>query len=260
MVVALLSLAHGNADTEGSFSDMANILTKHRASLEVLTINALLTSKTELRVRGMSCFSDIPKTWLDACKDSRCRYIERTERNAREKEKCVKQKEMQEQVQQFNEVLNQQQETSHRFQKAVKQKEKTTEVELSAQKEKEKALKLIKQGQQLLQKASKSSSKAAKEKEAANEIMGKLQSKIVQTLVKKAAKTIVSSETSARSSSPNGEKIVSAAQSKDGNLLTNSPSNEQSDKEGNIHVLGKGSKRKSSQETRKDVVPKKTKK
>ena len=256
MVVALLSLAHGNADTERSFSDMANILTKHRASLEVLTINALLTSKTELRVRGMSCFSDIPKTWLDAFKDSRCRYIERTERNAREKEKCVKQKEMQEQVQKLNEVLNQQQETSHRFQKAVKQKEKATE--LSAQKEKEKALKLIQQGQQLLQKASKSSSKTAKEKEAANKIMGKLQSKIVQTLVKKAAKTIVSSETSARSSSPNGEKIVSAAQSKDGNLLN--PSNEQSDKEGNIHVLGKGSKRKSSQETRKDVVPKKTKK
>ena len=53
----------------------------------------------------------------------------------------------------------------------------------------------------------------------ANEIMGKLQSKIVQTLVKKAAKTIVSSETSARSSSPNGEKIVSAAQSKIGIFL-----------------------------------------
>jgi hypothetical protein len=142
----------------------------------------------------MSCFSAVPKEWQDTCEKAGQKYTERINTNNKEMEKARKEKEVQKNMQKLNEVLNQQQQESQKLQKAVKQKEQAAEIECMAEKQKVQALELIQQGQQLLQKASKSSTKAAKEKDAANLVIEKVQTKVVQKMVKTVAKKLVSSE------------------------------------------------------------------
>lgn len=50
LVRCCLSLAHGNADTERSFSDVAKILTKYRSSMGCDTLNALLIAKSHMKI------------------------------------------------------------------------------------------------------------------------------------------------------------------------------------------------------------------
>lgn len=246
LVLALLSLAHGNADTERSFSDMANILTKHRASMEILAVNALLTIKCELRVRELSCYSAVPETWQKACENAGESYTKRVGKNAEMAEKYRKQKEIQKQVQKLNDKLDQQQKSSQKLQKALKQKEQAAEAELTAEKQKQTAIELIQQGQQLLQKASKSSIKAAKEKEKASETIGKVQTKFVQAAIQKAAeKSIRVTPTACTSGGTESSSSVATSTEVD-NPTKNLSNKEQPEVEVNHTNRGKASKRTAS--------------
>lgn len=257
LVFALLSLAHGNADTERSFSDMANILTKHRASMEILTVNALLTTKCEMRVREMACFSEVPKAWHEACVNAKDNYDKRLQRNAAKAKECEKQKEIQKQVQTFNEAMSQQQQSNQKFQKAVKLREKAAEEELAAERQKQKALELIQQGQQLLQKASKSSTKAAKEREKASETIEKVRTKSVQMVIQKAAKKSIKMTLTTATGSDGPESSSFAARTTDIDIPTKSSFNEQPEDLENKRNCQKPSidKSKASKRTASEPVP-----
>ena len=55
MTKACLALAHGNAGTERSFSEVASIMRKERPNLECYTLNAILSVKSYLRVKNQNC-------------------------------------------------------------------------------------------------------------------------------------------------------------------------------------------------------------
>lgn len=169
LVFALLSLGHGNAETERSFSQISDILTKHRSALSVLTLNALLTVKNELHVRRLSCTSTLPPSWQKACSTARNKYFDRLEKEYEKMQIVDKREEAKNKIDAFSHFIAQQQKESQRMNEALRQKKQACEVETGAINDKKRALDMIKQGQRLLEKAENVAIKASKEKNAANE-------------------------------------------------------------------------------------------
>lgn len=190
LVFALLALGHGNAETERSFSVISDILTKHRSALSVLTLNALLTVKNELHVRRLSCTSTLPSSWQKACSIARNKYFDRLEaehekRQNADKPKCDGTKSK---IDAFSRFVEQQREENNKMKEAIKQKKQASEAETGAIVDKRRALDMIKQGQRLLEKADNVAIKASKVKDAANDKIEKLQSRIFKSSIKKAVK------------------------------------------------------------------------
>ena len=78
VVKCCLSLAHGNADTERTFSQTAKILTKHRNQMGIEMLNGLMTIKTHLKCTGQT--SDtfvITEPVIKACQSARTNYEKR---------------------------------------------------------------------------------------------------------------------------------------------------------------------------------------
>lgn len=80
MIAFVSKAGHGNAEAERLLSEIADILTKPRSALSVVTFKALFPVKNELHIkRRLSCPSTVPSSCLKACPTGRNKYFDRSE-------------------------------------------------------------------------------------------------------------------------------------------------------------------------------------
>lgn len=88
VIMPLLSLCHGNADTERTFSKTTNILTKHRNSLGIETLNGLMAIESEMRNNDVQAHDIIlSKARLEAGRNAYSTYELRHKNPAREEKR-----------------------------------------------------------------------------------------------------------------------------------------------------------------------------
>ena len=83
IITVCVSLAHGNADTERSFSETGKILTKHQNSTSCELINGLMSIKTCISVNGSAATFLITSDAVLQCKQAKARHQERVDAAAR---------------------------------------------------------------------------------------------------------------------------------------------------------------------------------
>ena len=90
IMMLCMTIAHGNADTERSFSQSALILTKHRNRICIDTLNGLMAVKSAMSVTNVKSHSvDISPQMLECCRQAHSKYALRLQ-DAERREKTMK--------------------------------------------------------------------------------------------------------------------------------------------------------------------------
>ena len=171
LVTCCLSLAHGNSDTERSFSETSKIITKHRNSMDATTLSSLLGVKSYLRSEEKKSHDfNISSEMLKYGRNARSRYIsrgkeaERDEVSAKKKEREATQKKLMDAMRKQLSEVKEKSEVHAQENLVKKQKELSNSLRMEAQELINDANKKFKEADVLEKKQAKLSQKIQKKR------------------------------------------------------------------------------------------------
>lgn len=188
VVKCCLSLAHGNADTERSFSETAKILTQHRNCLGPELLNGLMTVKSHLSVTGQKSHNMVMSpTLLKAGKNAHSRYTKRCSEVQKQERELQKKQKLAEAERELTEAMKKQVDEERKRkqlddqEKAVKQKKAEAETLYA------KAHSLMKEANVLMGKAQKKKKQSDQEERAAAKTQGRIMKRQLEKMAAEVA-------------------------------------------------------------------------
>ena len=183
LVMVCLSLAHGNADTERSFSETNKILTKHRNSMNAELINGLMTVKTSFKVNGQdSATYVLSPSVKENCKTARSRYQQRIDNEKKKERLLQKKREMERKEEELTRALKQKQDEEKEKRDLQTREENLAKQKSEADTLTQKAQSLMKEANEALKGANKLRKKCEKEEKSVGNDKDKITKKTLKRL------------------------------------------------------------------------------